>query len=263
MNLRSIVAVSVVALAVVACATQEDVAESDDTWVGTITTEGNVTTVVNESGSVWGGVARLVEELSIGVDAGEEPYMFGRVGGVAATDDRIYVLDRQVNAVRVYDQGGAHLFDIGTGGQGPGEFDRPDFMALDGLGNVYVHGRGEIEIFSADGKHLDTWGLGALSEFSWFLTTLNIGLDGTAYVPVILDRDGMNVHKFKVGYTGIHEGIEGETRPLPDLAYETPVVEMVTRTEEFVSVSSTIPPFVPRRVWAISPEGAIVIGSGD
>ena len=26
-------------------------------WVGTITTEGDVTTVINESGSVWGGTA--------------------------------------------------------------------------------------------------------------------------------------------------------------------------------------------------------------
>ena len=62
-------------------------------WVGTITTEGNVTTVVNESGSVWGGTARLVEEMSIGVDIGADEYMFGHVYSVAAHDDRIYVLD--------------------------------------------------------------------------------------------------------------------------------------------------------------------------
>jgi hypothetical protein len=33
----------------------------EDTWAGTISTQGNVTTVVNESGSVWGGVATIVE----------------------------------------------------------------------------------------------------------------------------------------------------------------------------------------------------------
>ena len=55
MNLRSIGAASVVVLAVVACATQEPATDTDGTWVGTITTEGNVTTVVNESGSVWEG----------------------------------------------------------------------------------------------------------------------------------------------------------------------------------------------------------------
>ena len=72
MNLRSIVAVSVVALVVAACVPQESSPGADGTWVGTITTEGNVTTVINESGSVWGGTARLVEEMSIGVDIGDD-----------------------------------------------------------------------------------------------------------------------------------------------------------------------------------------------
>ena len=262
MDLRRVIAVSVVALVAVACASPEVPTEAAGTWVGTVTTEGNVTTVVNESGSVWGGTATLVEEMSIGVEAGDEPYMFGRVGAVAATDDRIYVLDEQVPVVRVYDKEGAYLFDIGRGGQGPGEFERPDFMALDGLGNAYVHGQGEIEVFSADGEHFDTWGLGTINEFNWF-KTLNIGLDGTAYVPAILERDGMNVRTWKVGYTEIHEGAEGETRAVPDLGYETPVVETVTRTEAYVAVASISPPFVPLRLWAISPRGAIVVGNGD
>ena len=67
---------------------------SDGTWVGTISTEGNVTTVVNESGSVWGGTATLVEEASIGVDAGADEYMLGEVSGIAATPDNIFVIDR-------------------------------------------------------------------------------------------------------------------------------------------------------------------------
>ena len=54
-------------LSLAACATQED---ANGAWVGTTTTEGNVTTVVNESGSVWGGTATLVEEASIGVESG-------------------------------------------------------------------------------------------------------------------------------------------------------------------------------------------------
>jgi hypothetical protein len=60
-------------LVAAACAPGTPVADSDGTWVGAITTEGDVTTVINESGSVWGGSALLVEEASIGVDAGEDP----------------------------------------------------------------------------------------------------------------------------------------------------------------------------------------------
>ena len=68
MNLRSIVAVSVVAFLAVACG-QESATEADGAWVGTITTEGNVTTVVNESGSVWGGTGRG-QVLGVAVEAG-------------------------------------------------------------------------------------------------------------------------------------------------------------------------------------------------
>ena len=97
MNLRAIVAASVAGLAAVACGPQESPTDTDGTWVGTITTEGNVTTVVNESGSVWGGTATLVEDLSIGVDEGEEPYMFGSVVSVWGTGEQIYVVDYPFN----------------------------------------------------------------------------------------------------------------------------------------------------------------------
>ena len=40
------------------------------TWVGEVRTQGAVTTVINQSGSVWGGVATLVEEVSLGVEKG-------------------------------------------------------------------------------------------------------------------------------------------------------------------------------------------------
>ncbi len=88
MNLRLIVAVSAVALAALACGPQESSTDAAGTWVGTITTEGDVTTVVNESGSVWGGVATLVEEVSIGLETGDVPYLFGRVGDSASDDAR-------------------------------------------------------------------------------------------------------------------------------------------------------------------------------
>jgi len=123
MNLRSIVVASAVALAVVACGPPESAPDADGTWIGTITTEGDVTTVVNESGSVWGGPASLVEEASIGVESGPDEYLFGQIGGVWADEDRIYIADYQVPAVRVYDTSGRYLFDIGSRGQGPGEYE--------------------------------------------------------------------------------------------------------------------------------------------
>ena len=103
-----------------ACSAERTVAGSDGTWVGTITTEGNVTTVVNDSGSVWGGEVELEETLSIGAEVGGESYLLGQVGAVGAATERIYVLDRQLSVVRAYNMSGTHLFDIGREGQGPG-----------------------------------------------------------------------------------------------------------------------------------------------
>ena len=82
-----------VALAVIvtaaSCAPAEESAAPDGAWVGTITTEDNVTTVVNESGSVWGGTATLVEKASIGVEIGADEYMLGDIRTLTANDEHI------------------------------------------------------------------------------------------------------------------------------------------------------------------------------
>ncbi len=117
--------VSLILLLPLGCSAPPAADTPTGTWVGTITTEGNVTTVVNESGSVWGGTAMLVEEASIGVDVGDEPYMLAGVASIIAGEDRIYVLETRPPTVRVYDMSGTHIQDIGSEGQGPGEFQGP------------------------------------------------------------------------------------------------------------------------------------------
>ena len=99
---------TLLAILVLAIACSPDAPQLDPggTWVGTITTEGNVTTVVNKSGSVWGGEAQLVEEMSIGVDIGEDEYMLGHIANIYATDELLYLTDTQEPSVRVYDTDG-------------------------------------------------------------------------------------------------------------------------------------------------------------
>ncbi len=136
MNARAFGTVLVM-LAVAACA-EPEAPDTDGTWVGTITTEGNVTTVVNESGSVWGGTARLVEEASIGVETGREEYMFARITALAADDRHIYVVETRPPVVRVYDLDGTHIRNIGTRGQGPGEFAFPESIVVMPDGRLMV-----------------------------------------------------------------------------------------------------------------------------
>ena len=74
---------------------------------------------------MWGGTATLVEEASIGVAAGADEYLFGRISSIYATDDRIYVVDSQVPAVRIYDHDGTFIRTVGRSGQGAPTSTRP------------------------------------------------------------------------------------------------------------------------------------------
>ena len=88
---------------VLAACTTEPIDPAYGPWVGTITTEGNVTTVANESGSAWGGTATLVEEASIGVDAGADEYMFGSVDALYLTENHVYVVEVDVEGAVTID----------------------------------------------------------------------------------------------------------------------------------------------------------------
>jgi hypothetical protein len=153
------VAAALLALAALACASPSNDSASDAGWVGTITTEGNVTTVINESGSVWGGAATLVEELSIGVERGEPEYMLGPPRTLWDAGDRIIVPDWSAPTVRVFDAEGRFVGEIGRGGQGPGEYQRP-WSAIplpDGRIAVSNSQSEWVDLFSRDLRYLERW----------------------------------------------------------------------------------------------------------
>jgi len=146
-------------LSVVFACSGVDSADEAVGWSGEISTEGNVTTVVNESGSVWGGTARLVEEASIGVDAGPDEYMLGAVHTVHGTDTHIYVIDQQLNVLRRYDGNGVFVDQIGRIGQGPGEYTEPRLLDVAPDGRIFVWDPSQrrVVVFAADATPLDTW----------------------------------------------------------------------------------------------------------
>ena len=250
----------------IACASQESPAGTDGTWVGTITTEGNVTTVVNESGSVWGGTARLVEEASIGVEAGADEYMFGQITGLAADDRHIYVLETRPPVVRVYGLDGTHIRNIGRRGQGPGEFAFPESIVAmpDGRLMVRDDGNARINFFSVEGELIEEWqipgGYGTSTES--FATA-----DGTLYSPQLISRDP-ETNRMVLGVVAYGpDGEPGEAIPYP----KPPPFDALT----FARTTFTRPdgsqgtrggrpiPFSPRSVTSFSPVGATIVGTSD
>jgi len=85
---------------------------------------------------------------------------------VDADGSRIYAVDiggptSSNHRVRVYDaRNGKHLFDIGTRGDGPGEFNLPRDVAICKNNELYVvdGGNFRIQIFNHDGKYLRSFG---------------------------------------------------------------------------------------------------------
>jgi hypothetical protein len=225
-------------------------------WSGTVTTEGDVTTVVNESGSVWGGEVALVEEASIGVDAGEDPYMLGQVRALAATNDEIYLLDQQVPAVRVYDMDGRHLRDIGAKGSGPGEFTEPDSMVIGPDGRVYVRDSqgARITIFSPAGEQLGTIPL----RGGYFTSTPMVIIpDGTLYNYERVESDDPDARASGMVPRSVESDRSGDPILPPDL-FDFDPWRLEARTENMFMSSSV--PFAPATIWEVAPSGAVIAG---
>ena len=221
------------------------------TWVGTVTTEGNVTTVVNESGSVWGGTARLVEEASIGLEAGSDEYMFSFVMSVFGTDEHIYVADEQANLVRRYDHEGVYVRTIGGVGQGPGEYVDPRVIAVAPDGRILISDSqvGRTQVYGANGATLESW--------------LTLGVACCAW-PIVFDADGVpwfptrerRPNSFEPLY-GVQaygpEGPIGENVPL----------DVIDVPDVTVSVGGReLPvPFVSRFVWTPAGRASMLAGA--
>lgn len=104
---------------------------------------------------------RLAEAptVSIGVDAGEEPYMFYWVrGALQLPNGSIVVSDGGAHEVRLFDREGGFVRAAGGEGQGPGEFGTPVTMDLFGptpaaqiLVSDAINGR--INVFDAEARY--------------------------------------------------------------------------------------------------------------
>jgi len=233
------------------CATPSGSASDEGTWAGTTTTDGNITTVINESGSVWGGNASLVEEASIGVDVGEDAYMFGHISGVYATDDEIFVLDNQVPALRVYDYSGRHLRDIGREGEGPGEFVDPSWILGTPDGRLFVQTGNRANVYSTAGELLDSIPLGRTYCCGYPPVVTEAGV---LHFPLrIVDEE---TREATVGLQAFGPDGPRGSMVLPSGSDYQPV--------EARAGDRGVPvPFAPQHTWAAAPWGAIVSGISE
>lgn len=93
-------------------------------WAGTVTDSAGVQIVSNPTTGLWTEQTRptVTEVWRIGSQAGDAATQFGAISSLdVGADGNVYVLDTQAREIRVFDQTGQHLHNIGGPGTGPGE----------------------------------------------------------------------------------------------------------------------------------------------
>jgi hypothetical protein len=127
-------------------------------WQGTIEEVEGVVVVKNPNEPQYADYAtEFLEDLSIGVEEGDEEYMLYRPSAVDAdTEGNIYILDSGAVKVRKYDPTGTHLMDLSRKGQGPGELEYPFAFCLDAQNRVYILDIRRIEVLDRNGVYQRT-----------------------------------------------------------------------------------------------------------
>jgi len=128
-------------------------------WKGKIEYENGVKIIQNPGDPLYGEIKfDLEEDLSIG-NEDDENFIFYRLRDIQVdTDGNIYVLDSGNHRLQVFDKSGKYLRTIGKRGQGPGEFNGPICVQLDGeTGNIFVADflSRKIIIFDKEGNYFD------------------------------------------------------------------------------------------------------------
>ena len=222
-------------------------------WQAVVDTVADTITVRTVAGSVWGDTTTLVEEVRIGTLEGADEYIIGDPRSIAVGEGgTIYVLDRQVPVVRAYSPDGTHLFDAGREGGGPGEYERPDAMAVLPDGRIIVRdpGASRIAVFSPDGEFLENWNR---QNSGGFNTSRRFYTDTAGYCyPMVLLNIGTAPWDWEYGLVPISPtGEELDTIAAPTWDFER---WQVTGSRDRSSSSRSVQ-FGPGVEWTFSPLG--------
>jgi len=210
------------------------------------------------------GVATLRRELSIGVAEGDEKYMMGAIADVAVSaSGDIYVWDRSIPAIRMYDASGKYIRTIGRLGSGPGEYRPGGALAIGRNGNLLMWdpGNARINVYTASGDVLTSWPTKSGRSGS---------IEGSGLLTV--DAAGFTYAKsmFVINQAGKPTDTRtGWIRFQPDGSLQDTILapsypgERLLYAEARGQFSSRYVPFMPHGYFALSPLGYFVSGVND
>ena len=120
-------------------------------WQGKIEYENGVEVIKNPNEPQYGEITlELVEDLLIEDKDGKD-YFFQWLCDIDVdSDGNIYVLDRQQHKAYIFDRFGNCIKAIGGKGQGPGEFNTPKKIVIDGEDRINVLENRRLHLSSLD-----------------------------------------------------------------------------------------------------------------
>ncbi len=125
-------------------------------WKGTTRTVDGVEQVMNPADPLEEPVTLVLEESwRLGGDSDSDDEFFGVITQVASdADGNVYLLDQQLNEVKVFSSEGDFLRTLGREGEGPGEFRQPQdmFFLDDGTLVVLQLAPGRLVLLNPDGE---------------------------------------------------------------------------------------------------------------
>jgi hypothetical protein len=122
-------------------------------WKGKTEIKNGCKIVKNPQKPLYGQLKlELKEDLVIG-DAEDENTAFFRMI-IVDVDKKgnIYILDQANKRIQKFDKNGKFIQSIGRKGQGPGEFENPDFLLVDEHENILVYDNRKLHHFDNNGK---------------------------------------------------------------------------------------------------------------
>ena len=241
-----------------ACADSD--ASAASAWEASVDTIADTVVVRTTSGSVWGDTMVLVPEVEIGVLEGAPELIFGNIAsfGVDARG-RMWLMDRHVPELRVFEPDGAYAMTVGRPGEGPGEFKGPDGgLAILSDGRVLVRdpANARIQVFSPAGEALETWQI--RGNFNTSNPLWKDRVDNV-YTQILVDPEA-DLGDWQIGLVQYRpDGTTGDTLVVPESDWEAPFVE--GRAEGNTSRNRI--PFSPRESQFLHPDGYFVFGVSE